>query len=87
MVSNYLLRHPSLVKDRRICELGAGAGLPSIVAGLAGAEQVVVTDYPDEQLVANLAYNLDMNIDKGKGRERSVDAVGDAGTQPKQRRR
>lgn len=63
------------MKGKRICELGAGAGLPSIIAGLAGAGQVVVTDYPDEQLVANLAYNLDLNLEKGKGRESAVDAV------------
>lgn len=33
------------VAGKRVCELGAGAGLPSIAAILGGAKQVVVTDY------------------------------------------
>jgi nicotinamide N-methyltransferase len=41
-----------------VLELGAGAGLPSIVCALNGATQVVVTDYPDAELVENLEYNI-----------------------------
>jgi predicted nicotinamide N-methyase len=41
-----------------VLELGAGAGLPSIVCALSGAKQVVVTDYPDAELVENLQYNI-----------------------------
>ena len=40
-------------------ELGAGAGLPSIVCALRGARKVVVTDYPDPELIENLQYNID----------------------------
>lgn len=40
-------------------ELGAGAGLPSLVCALNGATQVVVTDYPDAELIENLRYNID----------------------------
>lgn len=40
-------------------ELGAGAGLPSLVCALNGASQVVVTDYPDAELIENLQYNID----------------------------
>lgn len=40
-------------------ELGAGAGLPSLVCALNGASQVVVTDYPDAELIENLRYNID----------------------------
>ena len=61
-LSSYLLENPSLVEGKRVLELGAGAGLPSIVCSLAGADRVVVTDYPDEKLVKNLAYNLDVNV-------------------------
>ena len=39
-------------------ELGAGAGLPSIVCALNGAKIVVVTDYPDSDLVENLRHNM-----------------------------
>lgn len=40
-------------------ELGAGAGLPSLVCAINGASQVVVTDYPDADLIENLRYNID----------------------------
>lgn len=39
-------------------ELGAGAGLPSLVAAILGARRVVVTDYPDADLIANLNHNI-----------------------------
>jgi nicotinamide N-methyltransferase len=38
--------------------LGAGAGLPSLVCAINNAAQVVVTDYPDADLVDNLRYNV-----------------------------
>ena len=40
-------------------ELGAGAGLPSLVCAVNGASTVVVTDYPDADLVENLRYNVE----------------------------
>jgi nicotinamide N-methyltransferase len=48
-----------LVKDKDVLELGAGAGLPSLVCAARGARQVVVTDYPDPDLIQNLQYNID----------------------------
>lgn len=42
-------------------ELGAGGGLPSLVAGCAGAEKVVITDYPEESLLDNLRWNVREN--------------------------
>lgn len=47
-----------MVKNRTILELGAGAGLPSLVCANTGARKVVVTDYPDEDLIQNLRYNI-----------------------------
>jgi nicotinamide N-methyltransferase len=41
-----------------VLELGAGSGLPSLVCAINGAKQVVVTDYPDADLVENLRYNV-----------------------------
>jgi hypothetical protein len=64
-MTDYLVQNPSLLRGRRICELGAGAGLPSIVAALAGAETVVVTDYPDVSLIENLRWNGDVNLMEG----------------------
>lgn len=50
---------PSLVQDKYILELGAGGALPSLVASLNGAASVVVTDYPDKELIDNIQYNVD----------------------------
>ncbi|KAI5301120.1 nicotinamide n-methyltransferase [Ascosphaera atra] len=49
----------SFLKNRNILELGAGAGLPSLVAAIYGARTVVVTDYPDIDLVNNLHINVE----------------------------
>lgn len=51
-------RTPSLIASKTVLELGAGAGLPSLVCAVLGAEKVVVTDYPDPDLVANLWTNI-----------------------------
>ncbi|WWC71505.1 uncharacterized protein I206_105463 [Kwoniella pini CBS 10737] len=60
--STYLLRNPPLIKGRKVLELGAGAGLPSIVCTLGGSKQVVITDYPDTNLVENMRFNVDVNV-------------------------
>ena len=39
-------------------EFGAGAGLPSFVTAMLGARKVVITDYPDQDLLENLKYNI-----------------------------
>ncbi|KAH6883089.1 putative methyltransferase-domain-containing protein [Alternaria rosae] len=59
-ISEYLEENAkTLVQNRTVLELGAGAGLPSLVCALNGAAQTVVTDYPDAELVENLQYNVD----------------------------
>ena len=40
-------------------ELGAGAGLPSIICAALGAASVVVTDYPDAHVIANMQHNVE----------------------------
>ncbi|PSN65854.1 hypothetical protein BS50DRAFT_495639 [Corynespora cassiicola Philippines] len=58
-ISTYLEEHANdLVKGKTVLELGAGGGLPSLVCALSGAAQVVVTDYPDPDLIENLRYNI-----------------------------
>ncbi|TIA94138.1 hypothetical protein E3P81_00355 [Wallemia ichthyophaga] len=54
---NYLINN-NLCKGKSVCELGAGAGLPSLVSALEGADKTVVTDYPDEPLLNNLRINV-----------------------------
>ncbi len=58
-MADWICAHPGCFRAQRVVELGAGAGLPSIVADIAGdASAVLCTDYPDDDLVANLAANI-----------------------------
>lgn len=50
--------HANEVEGRRVLELGAGAGLPSIMACQLGARRVVCTDYPDRELIENIEKNI-----------------------------
>ena len=43
-------------------ELGAGSGLPSLVAAWHRAACVVITDYPDENLISNISENAKKNV-------------------------
>jgi nicotinamide N-methyltransferase len=62
VLSDYLLRNPTIYRQKKVLELGAGAGLPSLVSAVSGAQTVVVTDYPDQQLVDNLRWNVECNV-------------------------
>jgi nicotinamide N-methyltransferase len=46
-----------LIENKTVLEVGAGAGLPSIICAKNGARKVVVTDYPDADLIENLEKN------------------------------
>lgn len=50
------------VKGLDTLELGAGTALPSIMAGLLGANRVAVTDYPAEPVLKTLRTNVARNI-------------------------
>lgn len=60
VISEWFEASPALVKDKTILELGAGAGLPSIIAGVLGARKVLVTDYPDPDIVETMERNVDI---------------------------
>lgn len=60
--ADYIDSHPEIVNGKSVLELGAGAGLPSIVAYLNGANCVVATDYPESQLIDALEMNINRNI-------------------------
>lgn len=61
-MSDYLAANADrLCKGKRVLELGAAAGLPSIVAHHLGARTVVTTDYPDADLMSNLQKNVNVN--------------------------
>ena len=57
-ITTFLEDRKDIVRDKTILELGAGAGLPSLACALFGARRVVVTDYPDPDLVDNLRKNI-----------------------------
>ncbi|KAK1810410.1 Protein N-terminal and lysine N-methyltransferase efm7 [Friedmanniomyces endolithicus] len=61
-VADYLESNSAtLVKHKTVLELGAGAGLPSFVSVLREASYVVVTDYPEADLIENLRVNIEQN--------------------------
>jgi predicted nicotinamide N-methyase len=51
-----------LCRNKSVLELGAGAALPSIIASANGATKTVVTDYPDQELIDNIEYNIKSNL-------------------------
>ncbi|KAJ5621546.1 nicotinamide N-methyltransferase [Penicillium herquei] len=57
-------RAQTLIRDKDVLEIGAAAGVPSIVSAIMGARTTVMTDYPDVDLVQNMQYNADMAADK-----------------------
>jgi len=57
-----IIRGKFTVKGESVLELGAGVGLPGILATLQGAEMVALSDYPSTKLIANLQRNVDTNI-------------------------
>jgi nicotinamide N-methyltransferase len=73
LISTYLEKNPSLIANKTVLELGAGAGLPSLVCAVLGARKVVVTDYPDPDLVQNLWRNVESCV---SGDEKRVVAEG-----------
>lgn len=60
-LANHLEANPHLVTGKSVIELGAGAGLPSLIASKLDASFVACTDYPDQELVENLQFNFEVN--------------------------
>jgi nicotinamide N-methyltransferase len=46
-----------IIQGKDVLELGAAAGVPSIVSAIKGARTVVMTDYSDPDLVQNMKEN------------------------------
>jgi EEF1A N-terminal glycine/lysine methyltransferase len=63
------------VKGEKVLELGAGTGLAGIVAGLAGAKEVVISDYPAPEVLANIKSNISRNIEPRRGKTQGIGKV------------
>ncbi|KAK6434982.1 hypothetical protein LTR95_008837 [Oleoguttula sp. CCFEE 5521] len=61
------------VEGKRVLELGAGVGLGGIVATLAGADEVAITDYPASVVLKNILRNVDANLPRGVRGRTSVE--------------
>ncbi|PYH48597.1 putative nicotinamide N-methyltransferase Nnt1 [Aspergillus saccharolyticus JOP 1030-1] len=60
--SHYIEQHAdTLVKGKDVLEIGAAAGVPSIVSAIKGARTAVMTDYPDVDLVQNMRHNAELS--------------------------
>ncbi|CAH0488302.1 unnamed protein product [Peronospora farinosa] len=60
-IAIHFARYPNLVKGRTVVEFGAASALPSLVALHFGAKMAVMTDYPNELLLKNIASNIHRN--------------------------
>jgi hypothetical protein len=61
----FLLSRPPFISassPKRVLELGSGTGLVGIVAGLKGAEEMILTD--QARLLRLLNYNIETNVKK-----------------------
>ncbi|KAJ3121190.1 nicotinamide n-methyltransferase [Nowakowskiella sp. JEL0407] len=56
-LAKYLDKNKSIYNGKSVLELGAAAALPSFVCALNGADRVVITDYPDPELMNNIQFN------------------------------
>lgn len=65
------------VKSERVLELGAGTGLAGIIAAKAGAREVVITDYPAAEVLANLRVNVRRNLGVEVEAGKEGDGVGE----------
>ncbi|KAF7732487.1 nicotinamide n-methyltransferase [Apophysomyces ossiformis] len=52
----------ALCLNKYVLELGAGGALPSLMTAVNGAAKVVVTDYPDAELIDNIRHNVEANL-------------------------
>jgi len=59
----WLQQHPDTVAGHRVLELGAGCGAPGLLAAIAGAAEVVLTD-GDESLLELLQRNTELNSER-----------------------
>ncbi|KAJ2541176.1 Protein N-terminal and lysine N-methyltransferase efm7 [Coemansia sp. RSA 1933] len=60
--ANYLDSHKDIVREKSVLELGAAGALPSLISSINGATRVVITDYPDPDLIDNIRKTVALNM-------------------------
>ena len=55
VIADYIDSDPQIVHGKQVAELGAGAGLPSLISALNGAAYVMMTDFPDADLIETVS--------------------------------
>lgn len=77
VISHFLeSRADHYLASKSVLELGAAAGLPSLIASISDASLVVATDYPDAELIENLQFNVDACVSSHKDRTTRTIAQG-----------
>jgi EEF1A N-terminal glycine/lysine methyltransferase len=61
LIADYLSEHPFLCQNKYILEVGAGASLPSLVASKLSPKHLVITDYPDDDIIDNIRQCVEDN--------------------------
>ncbi|KAJ1896398.1 Protein N-terminal and lysine N-methyltransferase efm7 [Kickxella alabastrina] len=60
--ANYLDEQKDIICNKSVLELGAAGALPSLISACNGASRVVITDYPDHDLIENIRKNVETNF-------------------------
>ncbi|CUS12831.1 unnamed protein product [Tuber aestivum] len=60
------------VAGKKVLEVGAGAGLPGIIAVYCDAEETVISDYPAPEFLSNIQTNLEINLSRSQLARASV---------------
>ena len=59
----WIIKHPDVILQKRVAELGAGTGVPGLIAAKLGASEVVLTDLPT--MVPLIERNIDCYFMQG----------------------
>ncbi|KAK9469918.1 hypothetical protein V1512DRAFT_219628 [Lipomyces arxii] len=67
VTGNWLDQHGAqLCAGKTVLEVGAGAALPSFICAIQGARKIVITDYPETELIENIEYNVEKYVEDQK---------------------
>jgi predicted nicotinamide N-methyase len=61
VMADFLVVNRQYVEGKRTIELGAGTGIPSLVALACGSRCSILTDYPDDRLLRSIRETVGLN--------------------------